>query len=871
MDVLAKFSIALLLVAATAIAVYLFLAASDEGFDVAGSQPQDATSYQPHDEICKHDEERLARFRANPSLDEGMSFVTQIRCLRLWPQLQTIMDGLSSPSTGTVSSRANGATSDTTPASDIASAPGTTPIVLDDACKHDEDRLAELRANPSVEAAVRFDSELKCSRLSPQLPAILKQLSNTGTVEAATRQAPAPDTMSTKAAAPPASLPTASDVTSATSDDSCERDEERLAELQAKPSRDEAVRFEDELKCSRLQPQVMAFLDSLSQAPQSAGLPTPDVVPSGATSAPEVAAPASEPAPQTKSATGAQSPNEAPSNATTAGETAPPASEPPTTEAKSAAGALSPNGAPPGTAPAGAVPPLTSEPPVSEATSGAGALSSSEAPHNTVSAGAADTNSTSEATRPPSVASESASAASDEACKRDESRLANLQANPTADEAIRLARELTCTKLAPQLLAILDGLTRATEAAPTSAETGAIDTNSAREATPGAPATPAREAPSTASNDACKQDEERLARLRTNPSSEEATRFAQELRCETLRPELLALTSELAKPPPTQTGSVSSEARGARNAVNDGQPPSQAIADAEGRIAALENDKEALAAEVSRLQRSQISPSAEQPVLPAPPPAPLTERSEPQSASQATKDAERRIAALESEKNALAAEVSKLQHDREAPFAEQGALTPSPQPVGPAERSEAEAATRAAADAERRIAELESDKVALTAEVNELQRDREASSAEQAKPIPPPPAAAAERSVVEPEAALAPLPAGMPARVLIRYLKNNADARTQAEKLASALAAQDVEVADVRESRTAIRTELSFFYAPDEAIAQQVGRLVGAAPVRRLQPKDALMARPGTVELNLSGDSHLAAIKATSSRESNHE
>ena len=78
-------------------------------------------------------------------------------------------------------------------------------------------------------------------------------------------------------------------------------------------------------------------------------------------------------------------------------------------------------------------------------------------------------------------------------------------------------------------------------------------------------------------------------------------------------------------------------------------------------------------------------------------------------------------------------------------------------------------------------------------------------------------------------------------------------------------------MADLRESAAAIRTELSFSYAPDEATAQKVGGLVGVAPVRRLQPRDALMARPGTVELNLSGDSHLAAIKTTSRRESNHE
>ena len=118
---------------------------------------------------------------------------------------------------------------------------------------------------------------------------------------------------------------------------------------------------------------------------------------------------------------------------------------------------------------------------------------------------------------------------------------------------------------------------------------------------------------------------------------------------------------------------------------------------------------------------------------------------------------------------------------------------------------------------------------------------------------------------------MASLPTGMPPRVLIRYLPNNADARAQAEMLATVLKRQGIEVADLRASRGAIRAELSFSYAPDEPIALQVGHLVGIAPVRRPQPKDGLTVRPGTIELNLSGDSHLAAIKTTSTRESNHE
>jgi hypothetical protein len=629
MNALTKFSIALLLVIATAIAVYLYATQGDEGFDAARSEAQDA--------ICKRDGERLARLRARRSLDEGLAFVGEIRCMQLWPQLQTVLDSLSDPSRSTASSKLDLPASDTTSGGDAASSPGATSATLNDACKHDADRLAELRANPSVDAAIRFDSELKCPRLQPQLPAILKQLSHgAGSVDLPNRKAPAPNTMSASAAAPPASEPPASEVMGAASEDACKQDEERLAALQAKPSLGEAVRLEDELKCSKLQPQLLALLDSLSQALQSAG---------------------------------AASPDGAPSNTTTAGAAAPP----------------------------------TSEPPASQTTS--------------------------------------------DACEHDEQRLTELQARPSLDEAMRLENEIQCLRLQPQLLALLDKLIQAPQSTEAPSPNGApSNTTSASEAAPPTSEPPASEATSAASDDACKQDEQRMARLRTTPSVKEAARFTLELRCEMLRPELRALTAALASLP--ESASISEDAGAQMNATNET------------------------------------------------PPAP-----------------------------------------------------------------------QAAVDAERRIAQLESEKEALTAEVSRLQHDREARSADEVKSPPaPPPAAHAKRSASDPFAALASLPAGMPARVLIRYLPNNADARTQAEMLASALKSHGVEVADLRESRSAIRSELSFSYAPDEAIAQQVGRLVGVAPVRRPQPKDGLMVRPGTVELNLSGESHLAAIKTTSTK-----
>ena len=451
MNALTKSS--MLVLPAAAIAVYLYAMAGDEGFEAVRSQPQDA--------ICKRDGERLARLQAKPSLDEGLRFGSEIRCLQLWPQLQTIVDGLGNPSRSTALTSPNRAASGLIPASDAA--PTTPSPALDDACKHDQDRLAELQAHPSINATIRFDSDLKCPRLQPQLPAILDQLSHAaGSVEAASRKAPAPDTMSAGEAPPSASPPPAE--ASTTPDDACKRDEDRLAELQAKPSLDEAVRFEDELKCSKLQPQLLALLDSLSQAPQSAR-------------------------------------------------------------------ALTPNGAPRNT---------TSAPPASE-----------------------------------SPGSEATSATSVEACKRDEDRLAELQANPTVDKATRLAREFTCIKLVPQLLAILDSLRHATEAAPPSGPTGA-GTISAGEGAPPASEPLTSEAKSATSDDACKQDEDRLARLRTTPSSEEAARFAEELSCEKLRPQLLALTGELATPSPADAGSVSKGAGTGTSTPNDAPPPEAA-------------------------------------------------------------------------------------------------------------------------------------------------------------------------------------------------------------------------------------------------------------------------------------------------------
>jgi hypothetical protein len=613
---------------------------------------------------------------------------------------------------------------------------------LDQICKRDGERLAQLRAKPSLGEVLRFEGELSCLELWPQLAAILNGLSHTAASTGSPGSTGAiPNELSADETAPPASLSPAREATSPTWDDACKREEERLAELQAKPSLDEADRFEDELKCSKLQPQLLALLDGLRQVPQSAGAP---------------------------------SPNGAPPNTTSTGGAEPPASASPATEAASAT--------PDDDAckrDEDRLAKLQAKPSLDEAflfgselrcpklwpqllaildslnhAAGSGGVPSPNgAAPDTMSAGGA------EPPASPSPATEATSRTLDDACTHDKDRLAKLQAKPSLDGAMRFESELRCPEVWPQLLALLDGLSQVPQSTGAPSPNGAApDTMSAGGAEPPASPSPAMEATSRTLDDACTRDEDRLDRLRHSPSSEEAARSAEELSCEKLRPQVMALTGDLARPPPPGSEGVSKAAAAETNMTNEAPPASDASA-----------------------------------------------------TSQAATDADSRILALERERDALAAEVGQLERHRDST---------SPRQANP--------------------------------------------------PVSPHPAILAEQSDREPGPAAATLPDGMPARVLIRYLRNNADARQRAESLANALTRQGVEVADLRESAGVVRTGLSFSYAPDEAIAQQVGRLVGVAPVRRPQPKDDLMVRPGTVELNLSGDSHLAAI-TTSRRERNHE
>ena len=207
-----------------------------------------------------------------------------------------------------------------------------------------------------------------------------------------------------------------------------------------------------------------------------------------------------------------------------------------------------------------------------------------------------DGQATSEAARPaaPPPGTEAAPLMLYEICKRDEERVDRLRSNPSSEGAARFANELSCEKLRPQLLTLIEDLGRSAPAADAIAVANGegTDTRATNEAEPSA--TPSADPPVTAAapDDVCKRDEERLERLRSNPSSEEAARFANELSCEKLRPQISRLAESLGFVAPTPISAA--EERLARGSLAQGQK-------AEGDCAA----------ERDRLDRLRAQPSVD--------------------------------------------------------------------------------------------------------------------------------------------------------------------------------------------------------------------------------------------------------------------
>ena len=142
------------------------------------------------------------------------------------------------------------------------------PMNQEQVCKRDEERLAGLRASQARDEVVRFERELGCERLRSQVVRLRESISaeeERSDREVAQRpQADEPRPTAdvgpqnpqrdASAQAAPSSIP---------QEQICKRDEERLTRLRASPVRDEVIRFERELGCERLRPQVVRLRESL--------------------------------------------------------------------------------------------------------------------------------------------------------------------------------------------------------------------------------------------------------------------------------------------------------------------------------------------------------------------------------------------------------------------------------------------------------------------------------------------------------------------------------------------------------------------------------------------------------------------------------
>jgi uncharacterized caspase-like protein len=118
------------------------------------------------------------------------------------------------------------------------------------ACSKDEQRLAQLRANPVLDQIVSFAKELTCERLRTQVNRLLESVD----VE--------PVGLSAAAADPGRQQPVEAGARAA---ESCARDAERLQRLRAEPNSREIRKFEHELSCEQIRPQIQRLCDSACQ------------------------------------------------------------------------------------------------------------------------------------------------------------------------------------------------------------------------------------------------------------------------------------------------------------------------------------------------------------------------------------------------------------------------------------------------------------------------------------------------------------------------------------------------------------------------------------------------------------------------------
>jgi hypothetical protein len=120
---------------------------------------------------CNRDEQRLARLRSDPSRDAITSFQRELSCERLKAQVQRLFESIAA-----TEPRPPAPAVDNTPKVVPTQQAQAQPIPAEDACARDAERLARLRADPSADAITRFERELGCEHIRPQLRRLRESL-----------------------------------------------------------------------------------------------------------------------------------------------------------------------------------------------------------------------------------------------------------------------------------------------------------------------------------------------------------------------------------------------------------------------------------------------------------------------------------------------------------------------------------------------------------------------------------------------------------------------------------------------------------------------------------------------------------------------
>jgi hypothetical protein len=154
--------------------------------DFAKRDPASTSASMSQEQICKHDQERLARLRVSQVPDEVIRFEHELGCERLRAQLLRLLDSVSPEwergehealqPLPTLEPRPKADAAPQKPEGDTSAevTPGFVP--QEQICKHEQERLARLRVSQVPDEVIRFEHELGCERLRPQVTRLRESL-----------------------------------------------------------------------------------------------------------------------------------------------------------------------------------------------------------------------------------------------------------------------------------------------------------------------------------------------------------------------------------------------------------------------------------------------------------------------------------------------------------------------------------------------------------------------------------------------------------------------------------------------------------------------------------------------------------------------